>query len=152
MTDRATSHKKKRERDQGAIARGLEIKRRRKDQDLSQPDVAKALGLTRERISQIESGEAGELERTHRLALCKLLGFEERELLLDPESAPLEFDMPLSPDAKAIAYRWDDLPESIRVHIKGLMSTAERTLRESPTLARQIYPEIAEPKAKPRKR
>lgn len=146
--------KKKRERDPRAVERGVEIKRRRKDRRLSQLDVAKALGLTsRERISQIESGEAGELEHTYRMALCKLLGFEERELLLDPESAPEEFDMPLSPDAKSIAYRWDDLPESVRAHIKQVMSTAERTLRDSPELARQIYPEIAAPKKpKPRER
>lgn len=149
------SGKKKRERHPRAVARGIEIKRRRTERDLSQLDVAHALGLTsRERISQIESGEAGELEHTYRIALCKLLGFEERELLLDPESAPLEFEMPLSADAKSIAYRWDDLPESVRVHIKGLVSNTERTLRDSPELAKRIYPEITEPKppTKPRKR
>lgn len=144
----------KKERDPRAVARGIEIKRRRTDADLSQPEVARNLGLTRERVSQIESGDAGELERSQRLALCKLLGFEESELLMDPDSAPMEFDMPLSPDAKSIAYRWDDLPESVRVHIKGLIANTERTLREAPELAKQIYPEMPDrgKKPKPRKR
>lgn len=137
--------KKRRERDPRAIARGIKIRGVRTERALSQEAVAKALALkSREAVSQWERGDVGEIERTNRLGLCKLLGFEERELLLDPESAPSEFEMPLSREAKSVAYRWDDLPETLRGWLKQRMSEAEAMLRESPGLAKRVFPELEE--------
>jgi len=133
---------KKRELDPRAIKRGLALSAERERRDLSQGDIAKALGITREAVANWERGAVGEIERSSRLGLCKLLGFEERELLLDPESAGQEFEMPLSREAKAVAYRWDDLPETLRAHLKSQMAEAERLLREAPELARRVYPEL----------
>jgi len=144
--------KKKRERDPRAIIRGIKIREARMERDLSQEAVAKALALkSREAVSQWERGDVGELERTNRLGLCKLLGFEERELLLDPDSAPPEFEMPLSREAKSVAYRWDDLPETLRGWLKQRMSEAETMQRKSPGLAKHVFPELDDP-PKPKKK
>jgi transcriptional regulator with XRE-family HTH domain len=140
--------KKKRERDPRATQRGIKIRKARMDLRLSQESVANRLGVTREAVSQWESGDVGEIERASRLGLCKLLGFEERELILDADGAPQEFEMPLTREAKSVAYRWDDLPESLRVHIKQQMTEAERLMRETPELARKLYPEIEDKKQK----
>lgn len=134
--------KKKREPHPRALHRGRAILRARETRNLSQGDVAKALGVSREAVSNWERGAVGEIERTYRLGLCKLLGFEERELLLDQEGAEAEFDMPLSREAKSIAYRWDDLPESVRIYLKGRIAEAERLLRENPEWARHVFPEL----------
>lgn len=133
---------KKRERDPRAIERGKRIKEARDRLDMSQEDVAGRIGSTREAVSNWEHGYVVEIERIFRLGLCKLFGFEESELLLDTDDARSEFEMPVSSDAKSVAYRWDDLPESLRVHIKQQMAAAERLLREDPQLAKRIYPEI----------
>jgi len=143
---------KKRERDPRKIERGNRIKEARTRANMSQEDVRKALGLgSREAVSNWERGDVGEIERSYRLGLCKLFGFEESELLLDTDDTRSEFDMPVSNDAKSVAYRWDDLPESLRVHIKQQMAAAERMLREDPRLAKRIYPEIDLPPKKPTK-
>src|SRR5690606_12186285 len=110
--------------DPRAVQRGIKIRTARQDQRLSQESVAQRLGVTREAVSQWESGDVGEIERASRLGLCKLLGFEEPELLLDSDGAQPEFDMPLTREAKSVAYRWDDLPESLRVHIKQQIAEA----------------------------
>lgn len=143
--------KKKRELDPRAVSRGRAILRARTDKRLSQGNVAEALGVSREAVSNWERGAVGEIERSYRLGLCKLLGFQEAELLLDPEGAETEFDMPLSREAKSIAYRWDDLPESLRAHLKSQIAEAERMQRESPELAKRIYPELEERHSKPKK-
>jgi len=145
----AMPSKKKRERDPRAITRGIKIREARTERGLSQEAVANALSLkSREAISQWERGDVGEIERVNRLGLCKLLGFEERELLLDPESAPPEFDMPLSSEAKSIAYRWDDLPETLRGWLKQRIAETEKMLRKSPGLAKHVFPEIDDPPPK----
>jgi len=133
--------------------RGKRIADARTHAKFSQDKVATALSRTREWVSQLESGTlVGELERDLRLGLCKLLGFEEREVLLDPASSPPEFDMPLSPDAKSIAYRWDDLPEEFRTHLKRQIAEMERVKRESPELASRLYPQLEDPAPPPKKR
>jgi transcriptional regulator with XRE-family HTH domain len=144
--------KPKRIVDPRAKTRGEMLKQARNKAGMSQQAVADRLGLkSREAVSQWEGGKVGEIEREYRLGLCKLFGFEERELLLDPDDHPSEFDMPLSRDAIAVAQRWDYLPESLRVHIKQQMSETERVLRESPGLAKRIFPEIDNPERGPKK-
>lgn len=142
---------KKRELDPRAVRRGSAILKARTAINLSQGQIASALGVSREAVSNWERGAVGEIERAYRLGLCKLLGFEEFELLLDPQSADTEFDMPLSREAKSIAHRWDDLPESLRVYLKGRMAEAERLMRDSPELAKHMYPELEPVLRKPRK-
>lgn len=137
----------KRELDPRALSRGGAIIDARKRQKMSQEDVAQALGVTREAVSNWERGVVGEIERRYRLGLGKLLGIEERELLLDPANAEPEFAMPLSNEAKSIAYRWDDLPEAVRAEIKGRMAQVEQMLKNSPDYARVVFPELQAPKS-----
>lgn len=53
--------------------------------------------------------------------------------------------------SRAIAYRWDDLPESVRARIRQRIANAEQQMRKglmrkSPKqLARMIYPEVDQP-------
>jgi len=132
----------KRELDPRAISRGGAIIAARKRQQLSQENVAQALGVTREAISNWERGVVGEIERRYRLGLCKLLGLEERDLLLDPAGAEPEFAMPVSNEAKSIAYRWDDLPEAVRAELKSRMAQVEQMLRNNPEYAKVVFPEL----------
>lgn len=132
----------KRELDPRAVRRGGAIIDARKRQKLSQESVAKALGVSREAVSNWERGIVGEIERRYRLGLGKLLGLEERELLLDPEGAEGEFEMPLSQEAKSVAYRWDDLPEAVRAELKGRMAQVEQMLRTNPEYAKHVFPEL----------
>lgn len=132
----------KRELDPRAVRRGSAIIVARKRLKLSQEDVAQALGVTREAVSNWERGVVGEIERRFRLGLCKLLGLEERELLLDPAGADPEFAMPVSNEAKSVAYRWDDLPEAVRTELKGRMAQVEQMLRTNPEYAKVVFPEL----------
>lgn len=131
-----------RELDPRALKRGRAIIDARKRQELSQEDLAQALGVSRVAVSHWERGTIGEIERTTRLGLCKLLGFEERELLLDPEGAEQEFEMPLSRDAKSIAYRYDDLPDTIKAEIKAKIAEFERMQRTNPEYVKHLFPEF----------
>lgn len=134
----------KRELDPRAIRRGRTILVARERLRLSQEELAKAVGVgSRESVSNWERGTVGDIERSYRLGLCKVLGLEERELLLDPEGAEKEFDVPISAEAKSIAYRWDDLPEQLRLHLRAQIAEAERLIRESPELAKRVYPQLA---------
>ena len=137
----------KRELDPRAVRRGGAIIAARKRQGLSQEAVAQALGVTREAVSNWERGVVGEIERRYRLGLCKLLGLEERELLLDPAGAEPEFAMPVSNEAKSIAYRWDDLPEAVRTELKSRMAQVEQMLRTNPEYAKVVFPELDNTKA-----
>lgn len=135
-----------------AVQRGLLLKKLRKQREWSQEDVRKVLGLkSREAIAQWERGSVGEIERASRLGLCKLYGIEERELLLDPDSAPTEFDMPLSLEAKSFAYRFDDMPEAVRSEIKNRMAEVERIIRATPDYAKHLFPDLDPPRGKPKK-
>jgi len=136
---------KKRELDPRALERGSAIidARKRHQPALSQEDLAKELGVDRVAVSHWERGKVGEIERSHRLGLCKLLGFEEWELLLDQEGAEKEFEMPLSREAKSIAYEWDDLPESVRTYLKGRIAEAKRILKSDPEYAKHVFPELS---------
>jgi len=136
----------KRELDPRAVRRGSAIIDARKRQQLSQESVAQALGVTREAVSNWERGVVGEIERRYRLGLCKLLGIEERDLLLDPAGAEPEFAMPVSNEAKSVAYRWDDLPEAVRTELKGRMAQVEHMLRTNPEYAKVVFPELDQPK------
>jgi transcriptional regulator with XRE-family HTH domain len=138
------SEGQKREPDQRAMVRGKKILDARRKLGFSQEYIATQLGVTRESMSNWERGTVGEIERRYRLGLCKLLGFDEIELLLDKTGAQAEFDVPLSREAKSIAHRWDDLPESERVRIKLIIAEAERLIAENPELAKRIYPDLAE--------
>lgn len=91
-----------------------------------------------------ERGATGEIEHHNRLALCKVLGMEERELTLEPSDEPPQFDMTISREAKAIAYRWDDLPEAVRTKLKHEIAETYRLMRDSPEYARRIWPELEE--------
>lgn len=134
----------KRELDPRAVRRGSAIMaaRERHNPRLSQEDVAQDLGVSRVAVSHWERGIVGEIERRYRLGLCKLLGLEERELLLDPAGAEPEFAMPLSNEAKSIAYRWDDLPEAVRTELKSRMAQVEQMLRTNPEYAKVVFPEL----------
>lgn len=134
----------KRELDPRAIRRGSAIIGARERQKLSQEAVAQALGVSRVAVSHWERGVVGEIERRYRLGLCKLLGLEERDLLLDPAGAEPEFAMPVSNEAKSIAYRWDDLPEAVRAELKGRMAQVEQLLRNNPEYAKVVFPELEE--------
>lgn len=135
----------KRELDPRAVRRGSAIIDARKRQNLSQEDVAQALGSTRVAVSHWERGTVGEIERRYRLGLGKLLGIEERDLLLDPAGAEPEFAMPVSNEAKSVAYRWDDLPEVVRTELKSRMAQVEQMLRSNPEYAKTIFPELDKP-------
>lgn len=132
----------KRELDPRAVSRGSAIIDARKRQNLSQENLARSIGVTREAISNWERGVVGEIERRFRLGLCKELGLEERDLLLDPAGAESEFEMPLSNEAKSIAYRWDDLPEAVRAELKSRMAQVEQLLRTNPEYAKVVFPEL----------
>lgn len=140
---RYVATKKKRELDPRAVARGKAIREARKARNLSQEELARAIGVgSREAVSHWEKGTVGEIDRAYRQGLCKTLGFEEAELLLDADEAQKEFEMPLSREAKSIAYRWDDLPDKVRAHLRNQIAEIERLLREQPEVARRLYPEI----------
>lgn len=141
--------KRRRDPDPRAVQRGLLIRKLRIEKDYSQEDVRKALGLkSREAVAQWERGSVGEIERDSRLGLCKLFGLEERELLLDPDSAIREFDMPLSLEAKSIAYRYDHMPEAVRTHIKTRIAEAEQMIRDTPDYAKRVFPDLDKPHSK----
>lgn len=140
--------KKKRELDPRAVHRGRAIFKARTAAKLSQGDIASSLNVSREAVSNWEHGKVGEIERAYRLGLCKLLGFEEFELLLDPQSAKTEFEMPLSREAKAVAHIWEELPETLRVYLKGRMAQALRIKRDNPELAKHLFPELDQGPAK----
>ncbi len=141
--------KKKRELDPRAVKRGMAIRDARKKRGISQQTLADAVGVgSREAVSHWEKGTVDEIERRYRLGLCRELGFEEIELLLDPGEARKEFEMPLSQEAKSIAYRWDDLPDAVRAHLRAQIAVVERLLREQPELAKLLYPQIEPPPPK----
>lgn len=138
--------------DPRAVQRGLLLRKLRQQRDWSQEDVRKMLGLkSREAVAQWERGTVGELERANRLGLCKIYGLEERELLLDPDSASTEFDMPLSLEAKSVAYRFDDMPEAVRSEIKNRMAEVERMIRATPDYAKHLFPDLDSQPQKPKK-
>lgn len=135
-----------------AVQRGLLLRKLRKQREWSQEDVRKSLGLkSREAVAQWERGSVGEIERASRLGLCKLYGLEERELLLEPDKTPAEFDMPLSLEAKSIAYRFDDMPEAVRSEIKNRLSEVERIIRATPDYAKHLFPDLDSARGKPKK-
>jgi transcriptional regulator with XRE-family HTH domain len=139
---------KKRDLNPRAVARGQAILKAREAHNLSQQDVANAIGnVTRVSVSHWEQGLVDEIERPSRLGLCKLFGFEERELLLEEHGSEMEFDVPVSREAKSIAYRWDELPEPVRVFLKNTIAEYQQLKNQSQM--KQIVPEKDE---KPKKR
>lgn len=146
-----TTTKTKRVIDPRAKIRGDLLRQRRVSLQLSQQDVASSLGWERENISQLEKGLIKKIERDKRLGFCKLLGLEERELVLNPDEIAPEFDMPLSHDAKSIAYRWDDLPDLARAHLLKELTKVEQLLKDSPDFAKKLFEDQTKPPKKPRK-
>lgn len=110
---------------------------------LSQEELAEKLGVTRVAVSHWESGKVLEIEREFRLGLCKELGFDEVELLLDQDGAAQEFTMPLSREAKSIAYRFDDMPQTIRSEIAATIARIEHLKRTNPRYYQEMFPETA---------
>ena len=63
---------------------GCAIRARRKELDMSQPDLARAVGVTRSAVSQWERGETSPTYKTL-LKVAKVLGMSARDLFYPPE-------------------------------------------------------------------
>lgn len=126
-----------------AVARGRAIFEARKNAKMSQGALAKKLGVSREAVSQYEHGEIEIIGHEVALLLCRELGLRPDQVKRG--GAGLGDDVQridASPEARHIAYVWDDLPALLRSYLKTQIDAYFELRKRDATLSGRIYREI----------
>lgn len=99
------------------------IKNRRKELDITQKDVAKAVGVTEATVSRWESGDIGDMKRSRIAALAKVLRISPNVIMGWKEENDFQIGDLLSTDDEdliQLVKKIVNLPQDIREKLLGL--------------------------------
>jgi transcriptional regulator with XRE-family HTH domain len=111
---------------------GQRIKSAREARGWTQPELGRAVGVSKSAVSQWEKGVVQNLKLGNLFAVSQALGRDVRELVFGEAQAHLSARAvaeqgtvryaDVSPQQLAMLRQWNDLPKDVRRHVKGLIA------------------------------
>lgn len=139
--------KKKPEAKPFAIKRGGLIRRARGLRRMKQEELATLLKMTRENVSNLESGRIERIDEWRCRVLRDELGLNPSELTEDKNMLGDDFLPEASFEARRVGRAWDKLPLPLRTYLLAQIDAFQAIQAKQPYMAHAVH-EPAEPPQK----
>ena len=109
---------------------------------MKQDELALLLGMTRENVSNLESGKIGKIDEPRCRVLMDKLGLNPSELTEDSRMLGEDFLPAASLEARRVGRSWDKLPAPLRAYLLAQIEAYQNLAERQPIMAIMTTPEI----------